>query len=296
MRIDLHTHSHVSDGTDAPQDLVRLAAQAGLDVVALTDHDTAAGWAPAVEAAHEVGITLVRGMEISTRHHDLPGRPGVHLLAYLPDPTYPPLVEELGRILDGRQGRVPAMLELLREHGIEVSAEDVLAASGDAAATGRPHIADALVTLGVVRDRGEAFERFLSAGRPAYVGRYAAPLTDMLRTVTAAGGVSVIAHPWGRSRVERPDEADLAHLVEHGLAGIEVDHQDHSPQARDRLRAIGGNLGLVVTGASDYHGAGKIDHDLGCQTTAPEELERLLDLAAAAAEASGRTTPGVVRP
>jgi len=291
VRIDLHTHSRVSDGTDAPADVIRAAKAAGLDVVALTDHDTAAGWAEAATAAEQAGIELVRGMEISTLHE---GR-GVHLLGYLPDPAYPPLAEELDRVLDGRAQRLPGIVERLRGLGIDITVADVLAVSPDAAASGRPHVADALVRLGVVADRDEAFERYLSTGRPGYLNRYAAPLVGAIELVRAAGGVSVIAHVWGRSRRQRPDEAELAALKAAGLAGIEVDHQDHSPQTRDALRAIARNLGLVVTGASDYHGAGKKGHELGVNTTDPGQYERLISLAAAAAEQSGRATPEVVR-
>jgi predicted metal-dependent phosphoesterase TrpH len=134
-----------------------------------------------------------------------------------------------------------------------------------------------------VADRTEAFDRYLGAGRPAYVDRYAVPLEDAIRLVAEAGGVSVIAHPWGRGGLDRPDEETLADLQRLGLAGIEVDHQDHDPAARSRLRAIATNLGLVATGSSDYHGDGKADHDLGCNTTAPEEYERLMAMADRAA-------------
>jgi len=290
VRIDLHTHSRASDGTQTPKELVRAATAAGLDVVAITDHDTADGWDEAEGAARETGIALVRGMEISTRH----AGHGVHLLAYLPDPTHPALVAELDRILDGRSSRLPAMLARLRELGIDIDADDVRRVAGDAVSTGRPHVADALVDLGVVADRTEAFRRYLSAGRPAYANRYAAPLEEMLRLVDEAGGVSVIAHPWGRSRRQEPDEATLAALAEIGLSGIEVDHQDHDAPTRERLRAIARNLDLVATGSSDHHGTGKVDHELGCNTTAPEQLDRLLDLARKAAARSGRDTPGVV--
>lgn len=274
MRIDLHTHSRVSDGTDTPAELVRAAVRAGLDVLAITDHDTAAGWDEAGAAAEELGIELVRGMEISTRHR---GR-GVHLLAYEPDPTHPPLTSELQRVLDGRQARVPTMVARLRGLGIDITEDDVRRAAPGAAASGRPHVADALVTLGVVPDRTTAFDRYLGWGRPAHVDRYAAPLADAIAAVTGAGGVSVVAHPWGRGGLGRPDEAAFAELRDLGLSGIEVDHQDHDAATRDRLRAIARNLGLVVTGSSDYHGDGKHDHDLGCNTTAPEEYERLLAL------------------
>jgi len=291
VRIDLHTHSRASDGTQTPAELMHAAARAGLDVVALTDHDTAGGWAEAERAAGEAGVTLVRGIEISTRYR---GR-GVHLLAYLPDPTFPPLVEQLDRILAGRSSRVPAMIERLRTAGVDIEHDDVRRAAQGTAATGRPHVADALVSRGAVVDRSEAFRRYLSPGRPAYVDRYAAPLVEMLRIVAEAGGVSVVAHPWGRHGRELPDEATFDQLAGLGLAGIEVDHQDHDLAARDRLRAIASNLSLVVTGSSDHHGLGKLDHELGCNTTEPAAYERLLDLAAAASARSGRATPGVVR-
>ena len=291
MRIDLHTHSRASDGTQAPEELVRAGAAAGLDVLGLTDHDTAEGWDEAVEAANDARITLVRGMEISTRHA---GGRGVHLLAYLPDPTYPPLVHELGRILDGRDARVPVMLQKLRECGIDIEVADVRRVAGAAVVTGRPHVADALVALGAVRDREEAFAKYLSAGRPAYVDRYATPLAEMVEIVTRAGGVGVVAHPWGRHERTTLDESALAELADLGLAGIEVDHQDHDAGERRALRAIARNLGLVATGSSDHHGTGKVGHDLGCNTTDPDEFARLIDLAHSSARRSGRPVPELV--
>lgn len=292
MRVDLHTHSRVSDGTDSPAELVHAAKASGLDVVALTDHDTADGWTEATEAAEAAGITLVRGMEISTRFSG----GGVHLLAYLPDPTYVPLQEELARILGGRDNRLPLMVDKLRSLGIDITESDVHAESGDASASGRPHVADALVRKGVVRDRKEAFDRYLASGAPGYVGRYAADLHDTIRLIDAAGGATVIAHPWGRSETARIAESDLADLIAAGLSGIEVDHQDHDAPTRERLRAMAVEHGLIVTGSSDYHGAGKVDHDLGVNTTAPEAFEALLERAAAAAARSGRAVPEVVRP
>lgn len=290
MRIDLHTHSLASDGTQTPTELVRAAAATGLDVLAITDHDTAAGWAEAAGAAAEVGIELVRGMEISTRHRGAP----VHLLAYLPDAAHPGLAGELQRILGGRGDRVPAMVERLRAGGSAITVDDVRRANPDTPAPGRPHVADALVALGEVADRDEAFERYLAAGRPAYVDRYAAPLEAMIDTVRAAGGVSVIAHPWGRMATDALDPPGLAALAERGLAGVEVDHEDHTPDVRRRLRAVADDLGLVATGSSDHHGAGKTGHDLGCNTTDPEQYARLLELAAVAAARSGRATPAIV--
>ena len=286
MRIDLHTHSRASDGTDTPAGLVRAAVDAGLDVLAITDHDTSGGWAEAQRAAEETGLTLVPGMEISTRHR---GR-GVHLLAYWPDPGHAGLAAELDRVLAGREGRVPTMVDRLRALGIDITEADVREAAHGAVASGRPHVADALVTLGVVPDRTAAFDRYLGWGRPAHVDRYAVPLERALALVQDAGGVSVVAHPWGRGGLGHPDEAAFAELKELGLTGVEVDHQDHDPAARDRLRAIARNLDLVATGSSDYHGDGKADHDLGCNTTAPDEYERLTS--ARATGTAGARRPG----
>ncbi|KRC54816.1 MULTISPECIES: PHP domain-containing protein [unclassified Nocardioides] len=276
MTIDLHTHSRVSDGTASPRDLVQAAARAGLDVVALTDHDTTLGWDEAAAAAEEAGIGLVRGIEVSTRFRDA----GVHLLAYLPDPADAALQAELDRIVAGREDRVPGMLERLRDLGIPATEEALRESAGDSEITGRPHVADLLVRLGVVRDRDQAFAQYLSEGGPAYVDRYAADLVAMIALVRGAGGVPVIAHPWGRGSAHVLDEPGIVALKEAGLAGLEVDHLDHDAHARDRLRGIAERLDLVVTGSSDHHGTGKTGHDLGCETTAPAQLRRILDLAA----------------
>lgn len=291
MRIDLHTHTDRSDGTDTPAELVRNARAAGIDVLAITDHDTTVSWDEAARVAEEVRVSLVRGIEVSTRF----AGHGVHLLAYLPDPTHPDLVAELDRVLDGRDNRLPGILAKLAALDIHLEPEDVRRLAGDAAALGRPHVADALVEAGVVASRDEAFAELLGPGGPAYVDRYAADLVTMLHTVTDAGGVSVIAHPWA-SRYEHSalDGEGLELLRAHGLAGVEVDHEDHDGPTRERLRGLAGELDLVVTGSSDYHGSGKSGHDLGCNTTDPEQLERLLELAARTAERSGRDCPGVV--
>ena len=277
MKIDLHVHSSVSDGTAPPAAVVREAAEQGVDVVALTDHDTTAGWAEAAAAADEAGIGLVRGIEISTRFRGA----GVHLLAYLPDAQDAALQAELGRIVEGREQRVPQMLARLRELGIPASEEALAAVSNGNEVTGRPHVADMLVSLGAVKDRDEAFARLLADGGPAYVDRYVPELVDMLGLVAGAGGVAVLAHPWGRGSADVLDDAALVVLKEEGLAGLEVDHLDHDARARGRLREIAGRLGLLVTGSSDHHGTGKLGHALGCETTAPRQLERILELAEA---------------
>ena len=291
VRIDLHSHSDRSDGTTPPATLVEHAHDVGIDVLGITDHDTTEGWQEAAVAAERLGVSLVPGIEVSCRYA---GR-GVHLLAYLPDPTYPPLLEELDRILEGRRARLPATLAKLRQLGLDIDADDVRRAAGGAVALGRPHVADALVTKGVVRDRKEAFDTLLGTGGPAYVDRYAAELVKMIGTVAAAGGVPVLAHPWAaRQRNEALDASGLGRLAALGLAGLEVDHQDHDPATRERLRSLARELDMVATGSSDYHGAGKADHEMGCNTTAPHEYERLLQLARDAAARAGRRTPSVV--
>ncbi|HET7329017.1 MAG TPA: PHP domain-containing protein [Nocardioidaceae bacterium] len=284
MRIDLHTHSDRSDGTDHPRDLVAYAHTVGIDVLAITDHDTTVGWADALQAAAGAGIGLVPGIEISCEHRGM----GMHLLAYLPDPTYEPLRAELRRVLDGRASRLPATLELLRDLGIDITPADVHAAAGPAEATGRPHVADAMIAKGIVANRDQAFARYLSAGRPAYVQRYAADLVSMIGVVADAGGVTVLAHPWARRGPSAVDSDALAALRDHGLIGLEADHQGHDPQMRAALHGIAADLGLIATGSSDYHGSGKLDCNLGCNTTAPDQFDRLLDAARAAAAKAGR--------
>lgn len=289
MLIDLHTHSSCSDGTASPTEVVEQAAAAGIDVLGLTDHDTAAGWDEALSAAQRLGIGLVRGMEISTKHD---GR-SVHLLAYLPDPTYPPLVEELDRIIDGRGGRIPEMIRRLQAAGYDVSEADVMDATQPGAVIGRPHVADALVAKGLLSSRDEAFATLLGSGGVGYVPRYGAPLAATIELVAGAGGVTVVAHPWGRGGALTAEA--FAELVTDGLCGIEVDHQDHAPRERVELRGIADDLGLVVTGSSDFHGTGKVDHELGCNSTQPEQLERLLAVADSARATSGRPAPEVLR-
>jgi 3',5'-nucleoside bisphosphate phosphatase len=292
MRIDLHSHSRVSDGTTSPAAVVRRAAEVGLDVIALTDHDTAAGWDEAAAAASSAGIGFVPGVELSTMHEER----GVHVLGYLFDPHYPPLAAEVERILSGRDGRLSAIIGRLAEGGVLLTEAEVRREAGDHGVIGRPHVADALVTRGFAKDRPEAFETLLNPGRAGFVVRYAPSTTDMIGLITDAGGAAVIAHPWGRGSRRVLDLDALAGLASAGLVGIEVDHEDHSVRDRATLRSMAVELGLVVTGASDYHGAGKVGHELGCNLTAPDQLDRLLLAAKANAAASGRAVPRVVEP
>ena len=289
VRADLHTHSRRSDGTDSPAGVMHAAVAAGLDLVALTDHDSAAGWSEAATAAREAGIAFLPGMEISCV---LEGRT-VHLLAYGVDPDHAGLRTELLGVLARRTSRLPAILSRLHTLGVTVSEQDVRAVSGDATAVGRPHVADALVASGQVANRTEAFDRYLSPGRPAYVNRRAAPLRAMLGLVADAGGVSVVAHPWARAsrRVLTPDMVES--LAADGLTGLEAWHRDHSAEDAAQLALLAGDLQLVATGASDYHGTGKVNHDLGCHTTPPAQLELLLERMALAADAARQRDPSV---
>ncbi|MEV1142567.1 PHP domain-containing protein [Micromonospora sp. NPDC049799] len=278
-RIDLHTHSTASDGTLTPAELVRAAAEAGLDVLALTDHDTTAGWASAVRALPP-GLGLVRGAEISCRWFGTEPAVPLHLLAYLFDPDAPELVAELARVRAAREERGERIVALLRADGIDVSWPEILA--GAAGGTvGRPHIAQALIRAGLVATTNEAFG-------PDWLGeRYRLPKEDIdvfhaVRLVRAAGGVPVFAHPRATRRGRIVPDALIAELATVGLAGLEADHEDHSPAERAHVRALAGELGLVVTGSSDFHGTHKTVR-LGAHTTTEEAYERIV------AEASGVT-------
>lgn len=273
MAIDLHTHSDVSDGTDAPAVLVRNAATAGLSTIALTDHDTFDGLDEAVAEGERIGIRVVRGMELSCQNAGM----SIHLLMYGGDPDSAALNAEMIKVRQGRSNRLLPVLAKLAELGVPVTEEAVRANVGDSPSVGRPHIADALVQAGHVRDRTEAFDRYLADGGPAHVDRYTIEVGHGIDLVRAAGGVPVIAHPWGRGREAALPPDFLATLVaEHRLAGIEVDHEDHDAETRARLRKLAAELGVLATGSSDYHGVGKIDHDLGCNTTDPDVLEEIL--------------------
>jgi 3',5'-nucleoside bisphosphate phosphatase len=276
MRIDLHTHSSFSDGTDTPSELVGKARAVALDVVGLTDHDTFDGLDEAVAVGERLGVHVVRGMELSCSRRGS----SVHVLAYGADPANPALAAEMARVRDGRLGRLAGVLAKLAELGVPVSEAEVMAQVGESPSVGRPHIADALIEAGHVRDRQEAFDRFLADGGPAHVHRYTIEVDRGIDLVHEAGGLAVIAHPWGRGREHVLPPRVLEGLVrDHGLDGVEVDHQDHDFDSRRRLRTLADSLGLLATGSSDYHGSGKLDHDLGCNTTDPavfNEMQRRL--------------------
>ncbi len=288
MRIDLHTHSSVSDGTDTPAELVHKARAVGLDVVGLTDHDTFDGLDEATAAGERLGIQVVRGMELSCSRQGS----SVHVLAYGADPASPGLAAEMARVRDGRLGRLAGVLAKLTALGVPVSEAEVMAQVGDSPSVGRPHIADALITAGHVQDRQEAFDRFLADGGPAHVPRYTIELERGIDLIHQAGGLAVIAHPWGRGREHLLPPSVLQTLAhDHQLDGIEVDHQDHDAETRRQLRTLADSLGLLPTGSSDYHGTGKLDHDLGCNTTDPEVFNEMQRRLAPGNSSAARPTP-----
>ena len=255
---------------DSPTKLMANARAAGLDVVALTDHDTTHGWAEA-SAALPAGLQLVRGAELSCSA----GGISLHLLAYLFDPTHVALTSEVSRAFGDRLGRARKITDLLIAAGYPLTWEAVLAEVGVGAAVGRPHIADALVTARVVRDRNAAFAELLHNRSPFYVRHYALDPIEAVRLVRAAGGVPVFAHPAASARGRTVADEVIAAMAAAGLAGLEVGHRDHTEAAREHLRGLAGELDLLVTGSSDYHGIGK-DNRLGENTTDPEVLEALL--------------------
>lgn len=284
MRIDLHTHSTASDGTDSPAALVEAAGRAGLDVVAITDHDTTAGWAQA-EAARPAGLTLVRGMELSCTGEGEDGRPvAVHLLAYLFDPDDRAFAVERERLRAERVDRLRAMAAKMVAAGLPIDPDAVLA---DVAVAGRPHLARALVAAGVVADVDEAFARFLYTGGPFYVDKVDTPLDGAVAMVAAAGGVGVLAHARARRRGRVLSLGHIRRLAGAGLAGLEIDHPDHAPADRAELTALAAELGLLRTGSSDYHGANKTV-GLGECTTDPAEFEALVAKASGVPLLSGR--------
>ena len=272
--IDLHTHTTASDGTDSPFALVNKALSAGITVLGVTDHDTTSGWAEAISAARKP-ISLALGAEISTLTED---GISVHMLGLLFDGENSEIQAMLSDARDTRIPRMKKMVELLRSDGFAISMEDVIAATPEGATLGRPHLADALVKNGVVKSRDEAFAELLTNDSKYYV-THATPTPEVaIRTIVAAGGVAVIAHPMASRRGDVISTSIFTDLVAAGLHGIEIDHRDHSPSERAELRLIASELNLVITGASDYHGQGKLN-SLGENLTDPAQWERLESLA-----------------
>ena len=267
--IDLHTHSTASDGTTPPAELVRQARAQGVDVVALTDHDTTAGWVAAAEALPP-GLTLVRGAEISCVRDGI----SLHLLAYLFDPDDAALSGKLREMVESRVGRAEQMAKLLEAAGTGVTWARVRELAGGS--VGRPHVAQALLEQGHVATVSEAFSRdWIGADGPYYVAKMELDVLDAVRLVVGAGGVAVFAHPGASKRGRTVGDDVIADMAAAGLAGLEVDHVDHDEATRAHLRGTAADLGLLVTGSSDFHGTNKTVQ-LAANTTADEQYERLV--------------------
>lgn len=276
MRIDLHAHTTASDGTDTPAQLVAAAVAVGLDVLAITDHDTTSGWAEAL-AARPVGLTVVPGAEFSCVHHDADGRRvSLHLLGYLFDPDNTALRAERVRLRASRLVRAQEMVDRMAADGYRITWEQVTALA-DGGAVGRPHIGRALVASGAVPDVSAAFTQLLSSRGGYYLPKADTDVFDGIRLVRAAGGLPVFAHPLARRRGPVVDDEVIAAMAAAGLVGLEVDHPDHDADDREHAAGLARDLGLVGTGSSDYHGTNKSTR-LGARTTDPGAYERLLAL------------------
>jgi 3',5'-nucleoside bisphosphate phosphatase len=252
---DLHCHTVFSDGTKSPAQLVALASRLGLDGVAITDHDTTAGWPDAQRAAREQGLALLRGSEITAQDDQV----SVHVLAYQYDPHDAGVVELFASTKAARIERARRMVALLsRDFPIEW--DDVLrqAKKGADTTVGRPHMADALVEVGVCRNRSEAFDGPMSASSKYYIPTPSPTALQVVQVVKQAGGVSVIAHPADRSRNSvLLSDAQIRHLTQAGLGGLEVWHRGNDVQSQKHLLELADELDLLVTGGSDWHGDGK---------------------------------------
>lgn len=274
--IDIHTHTTCSDGTDSPRELVNKAIVQGLEVLGISDHDTTSGWEEAI-ASLRGDLKLALGAEISCLTTD---GISVHMLGLLFDPLHEEMQIVLEETRDGRLPRMRKMIEKMRAEGMDISIEDVEKAMPDGATMGRPHLADALVAKKIVKSRDEAFIDLLHNNSRFYVSHAAPTPADAIALIRRAGGVAVIAHPFASHRGEILKAEDFHQLVAAGLNGIEVDHRDQNPDERAMLRSIAGELDLVITGSSDYHGTGKLN-SLGENRTDREQWEKLESQASA---------------
>lgn len=272
--IDLHTHTTCSDGTDSPFALVKKALAAGVTTLAITDHDSTAGWDEAVSAI-QPQIELVLGAEVSCLTTD---GISVHMLGLLFNGEDSDIQQMLADSRDTRLPRMRKMVELLSADGINISLDDVYRATPEGATVGRPHLADALVANGVVASRDEAFLDLLNNSSKYYVTHAAPTPEDAIRTIRRAGGVAVIAHPFASRRGQTITAATFADLVAAGMNGIEVHHRDQNTHEQETLTSIAQELNLVITGSSDYHGTGKLN-GLAENTTNQAQWELLESLA-----------------
>ena len=266
--IDLHTHSTASDGLYPPAELVRLAHEAGLEVLGLVDHDTTDGLDEAIEAGAGLGVTVVPGVEVNT---ELPEHKGdVHVLGYYVEYTRPDFQASLHMLRDARVRRGERMVEQLRRQGLDITWERVRELAGGA--VGRPHVARALIERGYATSVGEAFDKYLSPGRPGYIPRYKLSAEDAVRLIKSARGVPVVAHPAGIPALEAEV---LPRLSMVGLQGLECYYGQYDSATVERLLELAGAYGLVPTGGSDYHGPNMHPTPLGGRYVPIEAYERL---------------------
>jgi predicted metal-dependent phosphoesterase TrpH len=274
--IDLHTHTTFSDGTDTPTQLINKALAAGITTIALTDHDSISGWQEATTALRP-GICLVPGAEVSCQTLD---GISVHILGLLFDSSNTELIETLEKTRENRFGRMEKIIAKINEAGIDISMSEVLEQLSDGATLGRPHLADALIKKGVVASREEAFTQMLHNHSKYYVSHYSPTPEAVIKLIKDAGGVSVIAHPMASHRGRTISLDTFGSLIQAGLDGIEVDHRDHSAEEKTQLISLAKESKLVMTGASDYHGNGKLNL-LGEYTTEPAQWQKLEERASA---------------
>lgn len=276
---DLHCHSTVSDGLEPPAALVGRALAAGLSVLALTDHDAVHGLPELEESARGTGLVTVAGVELSTRREG----EDVHLLGLFVDPREPELVARLAGMREARDRRGEAMVGRLLALGIRLDLGELRRTVGDGA-FGRPHVARALVKRGAAASEKEAFDRFLTPGKPGYVPKPRWGLSEAIAAVRRAGGLAVLAHPvWYGDK-----EAIRALSAEPGLDGLETVHPDHDIGAQLRLAALAAEKGLLVSGGSDYHGPPEGRKAVGACRLGEEEWLRLAASARDRRAASGR--------
>ncbi len=264
-RIDLHTHSTASDGVLSPAEVVQLAKERGLTTMALTDHDTTAGWGEAMAAGRELGVEVLGGFEINSETE----LGHIDFLVYGVDANNAALQDFLLTIRDARVGRARGMVNKLTELGMPVAWERVLYFAGDAQSIARPHVARALVEAGYVASTQEAFDQYLNDQGPAYVHRLEVKPQDVITTIHQAGGVIVLSSP-EHSRTT-PLTPALAAL---GLDGIEVYYFDHTDDQKTQLLELARQFNLIVTGGSDFHGD-KTHAELGSVHVPPEVLTGL---------------------
>lgn len=266
MKADLHVHSTASDGTLSSEELVALALERGLAVLSIADHDSVAGLQSALARAEGTPLTLIPAVELSATAHGW----DAHILGYFVNHRDPALLRRLADLRDARMRRARTMVATLNEAGYSVALEDVLAMS-NGGAVGRSHVARALVSRGHAGTVREAFERFIGRGRPFYVAKDISTPSEAIATVRAAGGVAVVAHPG----VSKLDDL-IPELVAAGLGGIEAYHADHTEEQRRHYATMASDLGLLVTGGTDFHGHGAPNPELGTVDVPREAVEGLL--------------------